>query len=74
VENAEVSQHCGPVVVDFFPGQTVIEVERVHTAKREFYSSSGGRKTTPPAEVGTAYHGFNENGVVCDMSALYLDF
>jgi hypothetical protein len=26
-ENAQLSQHCGSGVVDFFPGQTIIGVE-----------------------------------------------
>jgi hypothetical protein len=32
MENAQLSQHRAPVVVDFFPGETVIDVEGVHTA------------------------------------------
>jgi hypothetical protein len=67
---------CGPVLC--FERrrccQTVILVERVDAAKRELDSASRGRKTTPPAEVSTAYQDFNENGVLCDMLALYLDF
>jgi hypothetical protein len=74
VENAELSQHGAPVVVDFFPGQTVIGIERVDTAKRELDSLPCRRKTTPAAEMSPAYHDFNKNGVVCDMSALDLDF
>ena len=74
VENAELSQHRPSVVVDFFPGQTIIDVERVHTAKRELDSSPGRRKTTPPAEVRTANHDFNENCVLCNMLVVYLDF
>jgi hypothetical protein len=45
------------VVVDFFLGQTVVRVEGVHTAKRELDSLSRRRKTTPTAEVSTAYRG-----------------
>jgi hypothetical protein len=74
VENAELSQHRPPVVVDFLSGQTVIGVKRVHTTKRELDSSPRRRETTPSAEVRTANHDFNQNGVVCDMSALHLDF
>jgi hypothetical protein len=73
MENAQLSQHRAPVVIDFFPGRAVIGVERVHTAKRELNSTPRRRKATPSAEVRTANYDFNENSVVCDMSALYLD-
>jgi hypothetical protein len=74
VENAELSQHCPPVVVDFFSGKTVIGVECVHAAERELDSPPGRRKTTPPAEVRTANHDFNQDRVLCDVPALYIDF
>ena len=74
VENAELSQNRPPVVIDFFPGQTIIGVERVHPAKRNLDSSPCRRKTTPLPEVRAANHDFEENGVVCDMPALYLNF
>ena len=74
VENAELSQHRSPVVIDLFSSQTVIRVEGVHAAERELDSSPRRRKTTPPAEMCTANHDFNQNRGVRDMSALYLDF
>lgn len=74
VEDAELSQHRSPVVVDFFSGQTVIGVECVHTAERKLDSPPGRRKTTPPAEVRTANHDFNQDRVLCDVPALYIDF
>ena len=73
VENTELSQHSPAVVIDFFPGKTVIVVEGVHTAERELDSSPRRRKTTPSAEVRTPNHDFNENGVVRDMLALDFD-
>jgi hypothetical protein len=74
MENAELSQHCAPVVVNFFSCQTVILVKSVDAAKRELDSASSRRKTTPPAEVSAAYQDFNQNGLLRDMLALYLDF
>jgi hypothetical protein len=74
VENAELSQHRPAVVVDFFSSETVLGIERVHTAKWELDSSPRRRKTPPPAEVRTANHNFNHDCVVCDVSALYFDF
>ena len=74
MENAELSQHCPPVVVDFFSGQTIIAVERIHAAKRDLDSSSCRRKTTPLPEMRTANQNFHDNGVVRDMPALYIDF
>jgi hypothetical protein len=72
VENSALSQHRTSVVVDFFPSQTVISVEGIHTAKWELDSAPGRRKATPPAEVRAANGDFNHN-VVCDLSSLYLD-
>jgi len=74
VENAELPQDRPAVVVDFFSGKTVVCVERVDTAERELHSPPRRRKTTPPSEVRTANYDFNENCVVCDMSAPNLDF
>src|SRR6266480_4262395 len=39
VEDTQLSQHRAPVVVDFFPGKTIIGAERIHAAKRELDSS-----------------------------------
>ncbi len=69
-----MSQHRPAVVVDFFSRQAVLSIERVHAAKRELDASSRRRKTTPPAEMRTVNHNFNQDGVVCDMPALYLNF
>jgi len=74
VENAELSQHRPAVVIDFFSRQAVIGIERVHAAKRELDPSSRRRKTTPPAEMRTVNHNLNQDGVVCYMPALYLNF
>jgi hypothetical protein len=73
VENAELSQHRTAVVVDFFTSQTVVSVEGIHTAKWELDSAPCRGKATPPAELRTANGDFNHNGVVCDISSLYLD-
>src|ERR1700722_9273985 len=74
MKNAELSQDGSPVVVDFFSGQTILGVERVHPAKRELDSSPGRRKAAPLPEVRTANHDFDKNRIVCDMPALYADF
>jgi hypothetical protein len=69
VEDTELSQHSPAVVIDFFPGKTIIVVEGVYTAERELNSLPRRRKTTPPAEVRTPNHDFNENGVVREVPA-----
>src|SRR6202041_3750751 len=74
MKNAELSQHRRPVVVDFFSGQTILGVERVHPAKGEPDSPPGRRKAAPLPEVRTANHDFDKNRIVCDMPALYADF
>src|SRR5450432_2670901 len=74
VENAELSQHRAPIVIDFLPGQTVVGVEGVHTAERKFDPPPGRRKTTPSAQVRTANDDFKQNSVAGDVSALYVDF
>ena len=70
IENAKLSQHCSPVIIDFLPRQIVIGVEGIHTAKRELDPSPRRLKATPRAEVCAANQDFNENGVFCDMLAL----
>src|ERR1700723_4420026 len=74
MKNAELSQDGSPVVVVFSPGQTILGCERVPPAKGEPDSSPGRRKAAPLPEVRTANHDFDENRIVCDVPALYLDF
>ena len=74
VENAELSQYRAAVVVNSFPGQTIMGVKRVHPAKRELDSSTCRWKTPPFPEVSSANHDFDNNGFVRDMAALYVDF
>src|ERR1700733_3790585 len=74
IENAELSENGASVIVDSFPGQTVLRVECVHTAERKLNSSPGRRKTSPAAEVCTPNHDLNKNGIICDMLALHRDF
>src|ERR1035437_1856688 len=74
VEDTELSQHCRPVVIDLFSSQTIFGVERVHPAKRDLDSSSGRRKPAPLSEMRAANYDLDQNGVVCDMPALHVDF
>ena len=73
MENAELSQYRAAVVIDFFSGQLVIVVERIHPAERELYSPPCCRKATPRSEVSSANYYFHENGVIRHMAALYVD-
>src|SRR6266446_4365144 len=73
VEDAELPQHCPAVVVDFFSGQTVIGVEGVDTAKWEIHPSASRRETAPGAELRSANHDFEDDGVVGDVATLDLD-
>jgi len=73
VEDAELAQYCPAVVVDFFSGQTVIGVEGVDTAKWELHPHPGRRETAPGAELRSANHYFEDDGVVGDVAALDLD-
>src|SRR6266550_8938443 len=74
VEDAELAQDCPTIVVDFFPGQTVFGVERIDAAERELDSSARRQKTSPAAEMRTANHDLHENGVICNMPSLYINF
>jgi len=74
VENAKLPQHRPPVIVDSFARQTVIGVERVHPAKWDLDPPSGRGKTAPLPQMRTPNHDFDENSVVGDMPALYLNF
>jgi hypothetical protein len=62
------------VIVDSFARQTVIGVERVHPAKRDLDPPSGRGKTAPLPQMRAPNHDFDENSVVRDMPALYLNF
>lgn len=73
VKDSELSQHRPSVVVDFFTGQAVVTIERVHAAKGELNSSSGGRKTAPRAEVRSTNNYPDQDGFVCDMPVLNLN-
>jgi len=57
-----------------FPGQAIVRIERVHSAKRELDSPPRRRRTTPLSEVSAAKHDLHQNGVVCDLPPLYFDF
>ena len=72
IENAQLSQNCCPVIIDFLPRQIVIGVEGIYTAKGELDPSPRRLKSTPPAEVCAANQDFNENGVFCDMLTLWV--
>ncbi len=74
VEDAELAQDRPTIVVDFFPGQTVFGVERIDAAEWELDSSARRRKTPPAAEMRTANHDLHENGVICNMPSLYINF
>ena len=73
VEHAELPKDRPTSIVNPFTGQTIVGVKGVHAAKRELDSSPRRWKTTPAAEVCAANHDFNENGVLCRMSALDRD-
>ena len=73
VEYTELLQHRPAIVVDFLTRQTMVSLERIHTAKREQDSAPCCRKTSPATEVRTANDDFNQNSVVRYMPALYLD-
>jgi hypothetical protein len=74
VENAKLPQPRPPVIVDSFARQTVIGVERVHPAKWDLDPPSGRGKTAPLPQMGAPNHDFDEDSVVCDVPALYLNF
>jgi hypothetical protein len=73
VEDAELPQHRPTVVVDFFSGQTIIGVERVHPAKWKLDPSPSRRQTAPPAEMRSANYDFDNNRILSHMPLLYLD-
>ena len=53
VKQTELTHHRSPVIVDAIAGKSVLGIEGVNTAKREFHASAGCRHTAPPdAQVG----------------------
>ncbi len=43
VEDAELLQYGRPVVIDSFPGKTIIGTKRIDSAERDFYPPPGRR-------------------------------
>ena len=74
MEDTELVQDRGAVVVDFFSGEAVGGVERVNAKKGDFDSAAGRGKAAPSAEMRAADDDFHQNGVVGDMAALDVDF
>jgi hypothetical protein len=74
VEDAELSQDGGTVVVDFFAGQAIVCVESVDAAQGELDAAPGGRETAPTSAMRTANHYFYQDGVVGDVAVLDFDF
>jgi hypothetical protein len=73
MEDAELSQYRRPVVIDSFPGKTIIGTERIDSAKRDFDSPPCRRQATPFPQLRSANHDFKQNCVRCDVPAYYLD-
>ena len=74
MEDAELPQHRAAIVIDFFPSQAILGIERIDAAKRKLDSPPGRRKTAPFSQLRTANHDFKHNSIVGDMPALYFDF
>ena len=73
VEDAELSQHRRPVVIDFFSRQAVVGIEAVHATEREFDTPSGGRKAPPRAQVRSANDHLQKDGIAGNVPALYVN-
>jgi hypothetical protein len=70
---AYLPQHGGAIVIDSFPGQAVVGVERVHATKRELDSFPCRGKAAPVAQMRATNHHFQQNGIVSNVLALNLD-
>lgn len=51
VKDAQLPEHSSAVVVDFFAFQTVMGVEGIDAAERNFNSASGRGKSAPCAQM-----------------------
>jgi hypothetical protein len=74
VEDAELSQDCAAIVIDSFARQTISGVERIYGTKWDFDAPAGRGKAAPLAKVRASNDHFEEDSVVCDVAALYVDF
>jgi transcriptional regulator with XRE-family HTH domain len=59
MKHAELSKHRSAIVVDSLSGQSIVSIECVYTANRQFHSSACRRKTPPSAKVCAANHDFH---------------
>jgi hypothetical protein len=73
VENTDLPEYSGAIVIDFFSSQAVFGVEGIDAAERELHSPSGRRQAAPLAEMRAANDDLDQNGLVRDVLALYID-
>src|SRR5690349_17404463 len=69
MKDAELAQDRRAVVVDSLAREAVIGAESVDSAERDLNAPSGGRKSAPWTQVGTANDDFKDDGIVGRMPA-----
>ena len=71
MEEAKLAQHRSAVIVDALARQPVIDVERVHRAKRELHPSARRWQAAPRAEMRTADRDFQHQALGSRVPVLH---
>src|SRR5512132_1107491 len=72
VEEAELAQHRSAVIVNALARQAVIDVERIHRAKRELHPSARRWQAAPRAEVRTPNRDLQHQALGSRVPVLHL--
>lgn len=73
VENAELMQHCGAVVIDLLASQPILGVEGENAAKRKLHRAAGRRQPAPRAQMMSTDYNFQEYGIPGDVALAHFD-
>jgi len=73
VENAELMQHCGAVVINPLSRQPILGVEGENATKRKLHAAAGRRQPTPRAQMMSADYNFQEYGIPGDVALAHFD-
>jgi hypothetical protein len=73
VEDAELPEDGGAVVIDFFSGQPVIGIEGVNATERDVNASPSSRQTAPFTQMRAPDTDFKHDSVVGYVTADDLD-
>src|ERR1043165_4846111 len=74
MEYSELPQHGRAIIVNLFAGQSVIRIERVNAAERNFDGPSRCRKSEPCTQMSAADDYFHNDAIISNVFVLYIDY